>query len=205
MVRKIIIDYRRLTDGDFVTKVRCIITALTGNPDFQNPIPTLAELQAALDAFNSAIEAAADGSRPHIVIKNQSRIALAEVVRQLGMFVMFTANGDAAILAGSGYDLSKVPGSQTLNKPGLVKMTEGVSSGMLVVSVKRPAGAKSFLHELTPDPITPESNWQSVPGSKSKYTFADLVAGKKYWARVAAVGKGSEIAYSDPYLSKFVQ
>jgi hypothetical protein len=42
-------------------------------------------------------------------------------------------------------------------------------------------------------------------GSKTKYTFANLTPGQKYWVPIAIVGKGSEIAFSDPYLSKYVQ
>ncbi len=205
MVQKIIIDYRQLTDGAFSTKVQCIINALTGNPDFTNPIPTLADMQAALDFFDNSILAAADGSRPNIIIRNQARKALAGLVRQLGMYVMFIGNGDATILAGSGYDLAKAPSSQNLATPGAVLIKEGVSTGMLEVSIAKPTGAKSYLHEITADPITPESTWQSVPGTSVKYTFENLTAGKKYWARVAAIGKKAEIAYSDLQLSRFVQ
>ena len=66
---------------------------------------------------------------------------------------MYTANGNATILSGTGYDLTKIPGSQTLANPGVVKMKDGVSSGMLNASVKRPSGAKSFLYKYMQDPI----------------------------------------------------
>jgi Fibronectin type III domain len=121
------------------------------------------------------------------------------------MFVMFTANGDAIILAGTGYDLTKIPRSQTLGKPGLVKIKVDVSFGMLDIFAKKPQGSKSFLYELSPDPLTPESTWLSVPGSKTRYTFANLTPGKKYWVRIAAVGKDNELSYGDLYLSQYVQ
>lgn len=114
-------------------------------------------------------------------------------------------NGDATVLASSGYDLTKAPSSQTLSTPGLVSTKEGISTGMLEVSIAKPSGAKSYVHELTADPITADSTWQSIPGTSVKYTFSNLTPGKKYWARVAAVGKKAEIAYSEPQLSRFVQ
>ena len=177
MVRKIITDYRKLSDGNFVTKVSNIITAMTGNPDFPTPIPPLSDLSAALGEFVTAMAAAGEGGKALVEIKNQKRIALAELVSQLGLFIMYTANGNTTVLV----------------------------SGMLDTSVRRPSGAKSFLYQLTSDPLTAQSTWQSVPGSKTKYTFTDLTPGQKYWVRFGAVGKGSEIAFSDPYLSRFVQ
>src|ERR1035437_8892418 len=205
MVRKIITDYRKLSDGNFVTKVSNIITAMTGNPDFPTPIPPLSDLSAALGEFVTAMAAAGEGGKALVEIKNQKRIALAELVSQLGLFIMYTANGNTTVLAGTGYDLTKIPGSQTLANPGAVKIKDGVSSGLLDTSLRRPSGAKSFLYQLTSDPLTAQSTWQSVPGSKTKYTFTDLTPGQKYWVRFGAVGKGSEIAFSDPYLSRFVQ
>jgi len=76
---------------------------------------------------------------------------------------------------------------------------------MLSTFVTRPEGAKSFLYQATPDPLTAGSVWDSKPGNKASYTFTGLTPGKKYWIRFVAVGKGDAVAYSDPYLSRFVQ
>lgn len=205
MIQKIIIDYKKLSNGAFATKVQTIINSLRGNESFANPVPTLEELTAALENFMNAVVAAGNGSKPAIVIRDQSRIALADLVRQLGLFVMFIANGDATILAGSGYDLAKARSSQNLETPGLVKMKDGISSGMLTVSIPKPVGGKGYIHELTADPLTADSVWLSVASSNVKHTFENLTPGKKYWSRVAAIGKGSEIAYSNVFLSRFVQ
>ena len=69
MIQKIIINYSKQSDGDFVAKVQCIINALTGNPDYTDPIQ-LADLQTALGTFVS-LPAASQGSKPDIVIKDQ--------------------------------------------------------------------------------------------------------------------------------------
>ncbi len=205
MIQKIIINYRKLSDGDFVAKVQCIINALTGNPDYTDPIPTLADLQTALGTFILSLPAASQGSKPDIVIKDQNRIALQDLVRQLGLFVMYIANGNVTMLAGSGFDLAKARSSQNLATPGAVKLRDGISTGMLTSSIPKPAGSRGCIHELTADPITQDSQWQTVVTSSVSHTFENLTAGKKYWARVGAIGKKGEIAYSNLYLSKFVQ
>jgi hypothetical protein len=205
MSKKIIIDYSKLSDGEFVTKVSSIITAMTDNPNFPTPVPPLVSISEALGNFTSAMTAADEGGTGLVEIKNQKRLLLAELVRQLGLYIMYLAGGDALVLATTGYDLAKTPAPQTLSNPGVITMKDGISTGMLTASVKRPSGAKSFLYQITPDPMTPQSPWQSVPGSKSKYTFTDLLPGKKYWVRFGAVGTDSQIAYSVPQLSQFVQ
>jgi hypothetical protein len=205
MARKIILDYSKRTDGGFVTKVSNILSSMTDNPDFPTPIPPLVSISEALGEFVSALSAASEGGTSLTEIKNQKRIVVADLVRQLGLYILYIANNDVEVLAGTGYDLTKIPGSQPLGKPGVVTIKDGISSGMLSTFVTRPEGAKSFLYQITPDPLTAESVWESTPGSKAKYTFTDLIPGKKYWIRYVAVGKEGALAYSDPYLSKFVQ
>ncbi|MDP4286034.1 MAG: fibronectin type III domain-containing protein [Bacteroidota bacterium] len=204
MIQKISIGFRKYTDANFEKKAQSILICMTGNPAFSSPIPTLEELQIAIDAYTAALTASEERSKQSVVNKNQSRKALEEVLRQLGLFVMYVANGDAAILASSGYDLTKQPEPQHLVNPGLVMMKDGITAGTLVVSVKKPKGSKSFVHELTADPIAPDSTWLSVPGSRASFTFQNLVPGKKYWARVAAIGSNNQMAYSD-LNSRFAQ
>ena len=144
---------------------------MTDNPDFPTPIPPLSALSEALGEFLAAMSAASDGGTALTEIKNQKRIVLADPVRQLGLYIMYIANGDALILSRTGYDLNKIPGSQVLHNPGVITMKDGVSSGMLRTSVKRPDGAKSFLYQATPDPLTPASVWESVPGNKTRYFY----------------------------------
>ena len=193
---KLNINFSGYTDANLEQKAASILQNMTANLYFPTPIPTLADLQAALTDYNSALVNAADLGRVNVAEKNKARKVLELLLTQLGMYVMYIANGDAAILTSSGYTLSKTPEPQYITNPGVVIITNGITSGQLVSSVKAVKGGKSYLHQVTEDPITQSSVWDSTASSRSSYTFQNLEAGKKYWIRVAVVGSGEQIAYS---------
>src|SRR5258706_11468494 len=108
-IQKISISFSKYSNADFLTKAEHILQSMTGNPAFTDPIPTIAELQAAVTKYSNDLVAAAGLGRNNVAKKNKSRQALELLLGQLGMFIMFVANGDAAILTSSGYTLTKDP------------------------------------------------------------------------------------------------
>src|SRR5947207_2826398 len=108
-LQKVSISFTRFSDADFLNKAEHILTSMTGNPAFTNPVPSLAELQAAIAKYSQDLIAAEGLGRTNVAEKTKSRLALEAVVSQLGMYVMFVANGDKAILTSSGYTLNKDP------------------------------------------------------------------------------------------------
>ncbi|MEO6232113.1 MAG: fibronectin type III domain-containing protein [Ferruginibacter sp.] len=201
---KIKISFSAYSDANLENKAASILQNMTGNPAFTDPIPTLSELQAALTAYSAALLSAASLGRVNVAEKNKTRKTLELLLSQLGMYVMYIANGDEVTLTSSGYSLAKTPEPQYITNPGNVTLTNGITSGELVAAVKAVKGAVSYLHQYTPDPLTAESVWDGVPGSRSSLTFKNLEVGKKYWFRVAAVGSGQQIAYS-PTSTQYVQ
>ncbi|MEO5941819.1 MAG: hypothetical protein ABIP30_10585 [Ferruginibacter sp.] len=120
------------------------------------------------------------------------------------MYVMLVANGNAVMLASSGYDMQKTRQSNPLEEPGTITITNGITTGQLVASLKRVKGAYSYLYQITPDPLTATSVWDSHAVIKASNTFNNLSAGKKYWIRVGAVGSGSQVAFT-PLASQVAQ
>jgi hypothetical protein len=203
-IQKIKISFQRYTDADFETKAAHIISSMTGNPAFAEPIPTLAELQAAVSKYSQNLVAAASGAKIAVAEKNKSRRVLELLLAQLGMYVMYIANGDTAILTSSGFTLAKQREPSYITNPGNVVLTNGVTSGQLGAAVKMVKGARAYLHEITDALPTDATVWQSTPGSRSRYVFNNLVPGKQYWVRVAATASGQQLAYS-AVASQFVQ
>lgn len=201
---KIKINFSRYTDSDLETVAGFILQSMTGNAHFPSPIPTLAELQTALTTYSTALVKAEDLGRLNVAEKRQARRQLELLLGQLGMYVMYIANGDEVILTSSGYSLAKEPEPQNIANPGNVTLGNGVSTGEMVASVKAVAGARSYIHQITADPLTPESVWQSSTSSKSKMLYSNLQPGTKYWVRIAAVGTSDQTTYS-PLSSMYVQ
>ena len=193
---KLLLSFRILTDSNFLTKAILIVTSMTDNPAFPNPIPTLADVQAALGAFSDALIAAGGLGRTNVADKNQKRLVLEDLLYQLGLWVMFSANNDYAILTSSGFSVAKEPQPRWLQNPGNVILTYGITAGQLISTVAK-GNAVSFIHEISDELPTEETTWTSYPSSTSTFTFTNLVPGKQYWVRVAAVGNRKQIAYSN--------
>lgn len=74
------------------TKV--ILLAVTHNPSFPAPDPSLATLQAALLALEEAETAVRSGSRGAAVSRDEKRRELGTLLRQVGAYVQKVADGD---------------------------------------------------------------------------------------------------------------
>ena len=203
-IAKLILSFTKFSDGNLVNKAGSINQLMTGNPDFPTPAPPLAELTTAIADFVSARIDAATGDKVKIAAKNQARRVLEGVLTQLGMYVMYICNGDVVMLAGSGFDLAKQPEPNPLEQPGVVTVSNGISTGELVARLPRVKGAYSYLYQITPDPYTADSVWHNLPAMASSNTFDNLTPGRRYWIRVGAVGSGSQLAFS-PVTSQVAQ
>ena len=194
---RINLNFKKLTDADFLTKTEHIQQSMTGNAAFTNPMPTLTELETAVNAYGVALTDAKDLGKVKVTIKNQARTSLERLLFQLGMYVINFANGDESIFISSGYTLTKFPHPNYIASPGNVKLENGISSDQLVSVIKNQKGVKSFLHQITPEPPNDNTVWESNATSRSKYVFTNLQPGKQYWVRVAVVAGNEQIACSN--------
>ncbi len=194
-VQKINRSFAKYTDADFQQKALHIITSMTGNANFPTPAPTLADVQAAYDAYASALNAAATLDRQAVSDKNAARQNLELILNQLACYVMNVANGDENMLVSSGFTLTKYPLPQALDSPGNVTLTYGINPGELTSQVPKQNG-RTFNHQITDTAPTDSTVWTNYSVSTSKYTFTGLIPGKQYWVRVAALGSRKQIAYS---------
>ena len=202
-LQKISVSFSHYSDANLKAKADFILQSMTGNAAFVAPIPTLADLQTAITNFGDALTTAATLDRNAVAQKNQCREILEGILSQLGMYVMFIANGDVAILISSGYTLTKVPEPQPLIAPENITVKNGITSGQLTAVVTRVKGA-SYLFEIAADPLTATSTWSANPSHASKFTFTGLIPGQKYWLRTAAVGKKGELAFG-PTIAQIAQ
>ncbi len=203
-LQKIGLSFRHYGDADFLTKAIFIISCMTGNIYFPDPIPILTDLGTAVGKYSDDLNAATGLGKINVSAKNKSRAAVESILSQLGMFIMFVANGDQAILTSTGYTLTKAPEPGYIDNPGNVTLTNGITSGELISQVKTVKNAILYFHEITDTPPTDDTVWGKNQSSKSRLVFTNLTPGKQYWVRIAAAGRGEQIAYST-IASQFVQ
>ena len=192
----ITLSFNEYTDDSFETKASSILQMLTGNPFFPSPVPPLATLQTLVTAYQAALVDAKTKDIVKVAIKRAARTALEQCLRNLGQYVMWTANGNEEMLVSSGFDVAKTREPVALQEPGVVTVSNGISSGRLVASLKRVKGAYSYVYQITSDPTQAEASWTSMTLAQCSGVFTNLTPGQKYYIRVGAVGSGTQIAYS---------
>ena len=196
---RIVNGFTEMSDGTLLVKANLIRTSLTGNTSFPTPTPSLAALTTAITDFEAAVLAAENGDRQLVAVKNQLREVLINLLHLLGNYVLFTAGGDEVVATSSGFNVSKVPQpSPALTTPQGMELKNGVNKGELQFSFRKVRGARAYIFEITPLPVTGASLWQSSMGTICKKLFTGLESGKEYACRVAAIGIKDQVVYSNP-------
>ena len=102
------------SDAYVIVTVQAVMAAiLLNNAIFISPMPTLAVLQTALDAFIAALQAAALGGPAQTAIKNARRAELCALMRLLANYIGAIADGDMSILLLSGFPHQKPTSAPT--------------------------------------------------------------------------------------------
>lgn len=194
-------DFSRLSDADLEIKAQAIVSAMTNNPSFVTPNPTLDGISATITNYSMALSKAQTRDKAEIANKNTRRALLEGMLTLLAGYVIHTAATNEAALVSSGFDLVKQPSNlPPIGAPENFSVINGVNEGEVVCSVDRVIGAKSYIHEYTVDPITPTSEWAQQFTTTRKRTIANLTPGQKYWFRVAAVGPRNQVTYTNAQL-----
>lgn len=187
--------FNRLTDAGLLARTSQITYDLTTN--FATA-PGLPELIAARDAFNAALSTSGEGSQLEKAIKNQKRDELIELLHQMGNYILYICAGDRVKAVGSGFTIAKAHSpAPEVTKPANLKAEDGANAGEILFSFNRVPGARSYMYQCTPDPITETSNWTNGLGTVRRFVFSGLESGKRYWLRVAAAGINGQLVYSD--------
>jgi len=196
-MKKISIYFNNFTDVNFQKKGNNIYDSLNGNVLFSNLVPPLPDVKIALDKYAADLAAAATFDRNAVARKNKSRGELDAVLKQLGLSVMAEANGDETMLISTGFTLTKQREPRYIINPGNVMLSNGITSGQMVSTIKAIPAGTGYVHEIASEFPANDSMWATNTSSTSKFVFNNLIPGKQYWVRVAVIGSRNQKAYSN--------
>jgi hypothetical protein len=199
---KIILTFIYCRAGDLVKITRRILDSMKGNAQFPNPTPALTDVETKLEEYLASLSAAGGRDREKVAIKDNKQAELRQLLTELAHYVTQTSKGDKAMLLSSGFDI-------TLEKSNAQKAPQKLQAemampGQVTTRVKRVARAKAYVHQITAEPLTPQSVWTSETTLKPEHTFTGLASASKVWLRVIVIDKSGEQIVWEP-VARIVQ
>jgi hypothetical protein len=164
-------------NGELLAFAKAVQTALTGNPHFPNPTPTLAVLAADIAAFDLAETAAASKTKGAATNRNGKKAKVVQDLRHLRDYVQGVAENvttdPLTVVESAGLKVKK---ARTQHKQALV-VKDTTTSGTVSLVAKAVALVATYYWQYSLDGKT----WTSCPDTmKASIIVAGLTAGQTY-------------------------
>jgi hypothetical protein len=179
-----------------------IRNAMTENPDFPMPNPSLAALETAvatLAAKQAMREKLLEQAKAATVDLQQAEKAYDEMITQLGQYAEAAVMGDTQKLEQAGFTIRDTPVPlPALGQVQDLKLTSNSHTGKLFARWKPLRGAKFYEVQICPDPVS-DAGWRLVKASPASNTvIEDLTSATRMWIQVRGVAKKAAGAWSQP-------
>jgi hypothetical protein len=173
-----------------VTFVQSVVTAMTGNPSFPSPVPTLAVVAAALAALHAAESAALARTKGAVADRDDKQAALVTLLKQLLAYVQSVADANvetgATVIQSAGVAVKKTP----VQKPRVFVAEQGAISGSAKLVAASAGRRASYEWQYSLDG---GKTWVIAPASlQAKTTVVGLTPGATVEFRYRPVIKTGE-------------
>lgn len=186
------------TGSLLVNDVTVILTGMANNVAiYDKPYPSLADVQIALDNYSQSLTRAADGSYSARAIRNNMRLLLVGLMRQLANYVAVACKNDLPNLLLSGFPIQK-PVRQPIGilaAPTNVQLKQG-RTGEVFCRASGVFGASIYNWQLTNTTSGLVEQTQQTPAASCSFT--GLTPGVIYSLTVNAVGTAGPSDWSGP-------
>jgi len=203
MKKKLALNFTETSDSDLSVVGARVAQCMTENEHFSDPGMLIIKLKEITKQYSHALADARSGDRVKVSIKNDTRELLIKKLKQVADLVQSEAQNSEYILISSGFPTAKQQGPRVLKEPVDFSILPGPNPGDIIMKMRRVIGARSYLYQWTPAPLTPESIWESIADTRCKKVISGLPLGVNYCFRMAAVGSRTQIVYTR-VLSRYI-
>lgn len=184
--------FKKDSDEVVLVKARTVLLAMTDNPNFTTPDPSLATLETAVADYEAKLALAKrPGSPEDTANKKESRKEVEGLLKRLAFYVTHTADGNLPKLLSSGFTISSVP--QRNDVPAVVtgiKLSDGRQRGQVRLDFDKNPSAKIYEYQIcSVDLLGQTGEWGEVYTTTSSKIniIAPLEQLQRYGVRVRAV------------------
>jgi hypothetical protein len=179
-----------------ITYAQSVVTAMTGNPSFPTPAPTLAEATTAINALQTAESAAIARTKGAVTARNDKQAALVALMQEMKAYIQKTADADtdnsAAIIQSAGVSVKKT----AVRKPRVFTAEQGVVSGTAKLVAASAGHRASYEWEYSVDG---GKTWAAALATlQAKTSVTGLTPGATVQFRYLAVTKAGQGDWSAP-------
>jgi hypothetical protein len=176
------------------------LTAMTGNPDFPTPSPSLADIGALiglLSGANNEYELLLVAEKEKLTLRNDAAQAVVDGLTALGGYVQTASRGDPAKIQSAGLNVraARIPATVPEVVAGLA-VAPGDEAGTLDLSWGAMPAAVLFEVQTSVDPVS--GIWTNHPSvTKSSTSVSGFSSGAKIYSRVRAINAAGTGAWSN--------
>lgn len=165
---------------------------------FPDPVPTLADIEASLQAYRNGLTEASFRDMRQVELKNQQAAHLKNLLYNFSLYVETVAQGNPATIMAAGFTPSKKNGTSVgaSPKPNDFRV-EIPQVGLQMVSMRVKAWKPTRFYQFEYRKVGSLDEWIRVLSSKSKIVVRDLEHLQQYEFRVTYLGTDPTPNYSD--------
>lgn len=198
-MKKVKLNFSKISIPLKIQKSRTIVTKLTGNATFTTPTPSLTSITAAINKLETSYETALDGGRTKKAAMRVDEASLDGLLIQLAAYVQDASGGDELKILSSGLETRLTASSvAVLEAPDGIQIIPGLNNGELKLKWNPVKNAKSYLLQIKEVAET-ESDWTILDVStRASFKALNLKSLSIVWIRIAAVGSRGKSEWSTP-------
>ena len=179
-----------------IAVAKAIVQAMTNNPSFPAPTPSLGDVTAGISALETAQSAARTRAMGTVAVRDARRITLRALLDELEACVQKMADADmenaAALIQSAGMSVRKAP----VHPPRVFAITQGAVSGSIKVVAPTAGDRASYDWAWSADG---GQTWHPAPSTvRSTATMSGLTPATTVTFRYRSVTKAGVSDWSEP-------